>query len=102
MKDRLLLEDLPVDERRAFCQRVLEGLSDLVEGEAQDDLERSARRIMGDRAGFRALCETLAETIDLARECGQEGASAIDEDRFRRCVDHVRQRLREAPGRDES
>lgn len=100
MKDRLLLEDLTADERRAFCRRVLEGLSDLVEGEAHDEFERSARRIMGDRAGFRALCETLAETIDLARECGPEGA--IDDDSFRRCVERVRQRLRDEPGGDDA
>lgn len=93
MKDRRWMEGLLPEERVALCRRILEGLSDLIEGQARHDLEIAADEIMRDRAGFRALCETLSETIDLARECGEPRAGTIDDDRFRRCVDRVRQRL---------
>jgi hypothetical protein len=101
MKDPGVLEELSPEQRRVFCQHVLESLSDLVEGQAHADLARSAQRLLGDRAGFRVLCETLAETIDLARECGEEALARIDDDSFRRCVDRVRGELLGEPRQDE-
>lgn len=98
MKDRRLLEGLPPEEYVALCRRVLEGLSELIEGEAHDDLEITAHELMGDRGGFRALCGTLAETIDLARECGAARTAAVDDASFRRCVELVRERLRQESG----
>ena len=73
-------------------------LSDLVEGEAPEDLCRRIEEVLGDCQALDAYKATLARTIELAGECGRsEPAEALlDEEAFGACVESVRRRLRTA------
>ncbi len=87
---------LPREDRQAFCRQVLDNLSDLVEGEAPEDLCRQVDEILAECQPFVAYRNTLQATIRLlADHAASPSAGAdIDEDRFQACVEKVRRRLR--------
>jgi len=91
------LQAMDPEERIAFCRQVMEGLSDLVEGEAPADFCRRVEEVLGQCQPYLAYRNTLEATIRLARECGEcadRGEdSIVDEERFRACVEQVRRRL---------
>jgi len=87
------LAALPEPERRDFCRRVMESLSDLVDGSAAPDWRDQVEDVLGDANGFQALCDTLKEVVSLARECGDEAAAGVDETALKRAVERVRSRL---------
>ena len=90
---RRRLQELSREERMAFCTEVLDGLSELVEGEAPADLCERVDEILGDCQAYVAYRETLRSTIELAGECRDRGAAARDagDEAFRRCVERVRE-----------
>ena len=95
MKDQLTLSELSARERREFCRRVIEALSELVEGTASPELTAQVETLLSRQTGYRALCQTLADTIGLAAECGECSERLVDEPSFQRAVERVRQRLKD-------
>ena len=98
LKDQDPLRTMEPEERIAFCRQVMEGLSDLVEGEAPADFCQRVEEVLGCCQPFVAYRNTLEATIRLARECGEcadrgDEESIVDEERFRACVEQVRRRL---------
>jgi predicted anti-sigma-YlaC factor YlaD len=91
---------LPAAEREAFCRRVVENLSDLMEGEAPEDLCRRVQEVLADCPPYLALHNTLATTVELLAQCHEPGPEvpALEEAAFRRCVEAARQRLRQEDG----
>jgi hypothetical protein len=89
------LAALSREERLALCREVLENLSGLIEGTAPPDFCERVEEVLGDCQAFHAYRDTLAATIELARECGQHppAGETLDEQAFGRCVEAVRQRL---------
>lgn len=83
------------EERQKFCREVVERLSELVEGEAPEDLEARVREIFGDCDCYAAYRATLGTTIELAHESGQDaaGAASMDDEAFAACVERVRGKL---------
>jgi hypothetical protein len=94
---RSRLQKMSREERTAFCREVLEGLSDLVEGEAPADLCARVDEILGDCQAYAAYRETLRSTIELARGCRDRdpAVGGLDDESYRRCVERVRERLAE-------
>lgn len=86
------LRALSPEERRAFCQEVMERLSDLVEGEAPEDFCTRVEEILGRCQPFLAYRNTLEATIRATHRLGEPGAPAApaDEEAFARCVERVR------------
>ncbi|RMG45171.1 MAG: hypothetical protein D6718_08155 [Acidobacteria bacterium] len=81
-------------ERIAFCRRVMESLSDLVEGEAPPDLCEQVADLLADCQPFHAYKNTLEATIRLLRECGERGpADPGAEDLLERCIERARRRI---------
>lgn len=85
------------ESRRRFCHEVLEGLSDLVEGEAPEDFCRRVDEILGDCRPFQAFRNTFEATVDLTRQLGNGSAlpQGFDEDAYRRCIERARRTLDE-------
>jgi len=83
------------EERLAFCREVVERFSELVEGEAPEQVQARVREVFGDCACYAAYEATLKATIDLARECAdcEPQAEWLDDEAFRACVERVRERL---------
>jgi len=94
MSDMSPLEALSEQERRDLCRRVLEMLSDIVEGEAPMELCEQVAVVFAQEPSFQAIHDSLQATIALAHECGESGERVVDEQRYMACVDRVRQRLR--------
>ena len=90
-KDRLA--SLSPEERHAFCRRVLENLSDIVDGEAPEALCREVDDLLGACRPYIAFRATLEETVRATRDLAAVQPSGIDEERFRRCIDAVREAL---------
>ena len=97
MTEHLPLKKLDREAREAFCSEVIARLSDLVEGEAPDDVRQRIEEMLGDCQAFLAYKATLARTIDLARDCGaaEPPDPLVDDEVFRACVRRVRDRLAE-------
>lgn len=87
------LRAMSAQERLAFCTEVVENLSDLIAGEAAEELCQRVEKILGDCPPYRAFRNTLEETICLLRECGTKSDEGVDEEGFRACVERVRRRL---------
>lgn len=87
------LTTLTEAERRDFCRRVFDSLSDLVDGAATPGWQPRVVEMLGASHDFRALCDTLKEVVTLSRECGDEAAAAIDDAALDRVVRRVRERL---------
>jgi hypothetical protein len=84
--------------RQEFCRRVLESLSDILEGEAPEDFCREVDEVLGECQPYQAFRSTLEETIRLTRGLADgENAHGIDEDAFQKCVEKVRGRLESDP-----
>lgn len=84
------------ESRRRFCREVLESLSDLVEGEAEEDFCRRVDEILGDCQPFQAFRNTFEATIDLTRQLGGDALPCgFDEDGYRRCIERARRSLGE-------
>ena len=82
------------ERRQEFCRQVLESLSDLIEGEAPEELCREVDRVLGDCRPFLAFRSTLERTIRLTGELREpEAATGLDEEAFRGCVERVREKL---------
>jgi hypothetical protein len=94
MDDRHSMAEMSARERREFCSRVIEELSDLVEGSASREFAARVEACLGAEIGYRTLCRTLVDTIGLAAECGECGDRLIDEASFQHCVERARQRLK--------
>jgi len=94
MKAEERLKSLSREERQELCREVVEQLSDYLDGTAQEDFCRRVDEMLEGCQPFEAYRDTLAATIELARECG-EPAAELDEV-YERSVDLVRQRLAEA------
>ena len=88
------LDSLSADQRHEFCRRVLENLSDIVDGEAPDALCREVDDLLGDCRPYIAFRATLEETIRATRELATVEPTGIEEARFQHCIDEVRQALR--------
>ena len=86
------LQALSPEERRAFCQEVMERLSDLVEGEAPEDFCARVEEILGRCQPFLAYRNTLEATIRATHRLGEPGApgAPANEGAFARCVERVR------------
>ncbi|MCB1034741.1 MAG: hypothetical protein KDD47_12995 [Acidobacteria bacterium] len=86
---------LPREERLAFCHRVLGSLSDLVEGEAPEELCREVDEILSECQPYHAYRNTLEATLRLLAEhaASPSAGADIDEQRYRDCVEEVRRRL---------
>lgn len=84
------------ESRQRFCRQVMEGLSDLVEGEAPEDFCRQVDEVLGDCEPYVALRNTLEATIELTRGLGEDDAlpEILDDDAFARCVERVRSGLK--------
>lgn len=89
------LMKLDRDAREKFCSEVIARLSELVEGEAPDDLRQRVEELLGDCQAFHAYKATLASTIELANACGEAEPvePLFDSETFRACVQRVRKRL---------
>ena len=89
------LDEMDPERRREFCREVLESLSELVEGEAPEDLCRRVDDLLGDCQPFQAFRRTFETTIRLSGELGARRSlpESFDEAAFRRCVEGVRSRL---------
>ena len=89
------LETMDPESRREFCRAVLESLSDLVEGEAPEDLCRTVDKLLGDCRPFQAFRNTFEATIRAVGELGREDElpEPFDEAGYRRCVERVRKAL---------
>ncbi|HEX9736487.1 MAG TPA: hypothetical protein VGG06_31365 [Thermoanaerobaculia bacterium] len=85
------------ESRRRFCREVLESLSDLVEGEAPEDLCRRVDELLGDCQPFQAFRNTFAATVELTRRLGHGEAlpRGFDEDIYRRCIERARRAVGE-------
>jgi hypothetical protein len=85
------------ESRRRFCREVLEGLSDLVEGEAPEDFCRRVDEILGDCRPFLAFRRTFEATIRLANRLGEKDDLPVgfDEAAYRGCVERARKSLLE-------
>ncbi len=79
----------------AFCQKVFENLSDIIDGEAPEDFCREVDLLLGDCEAFINYRDSLKVTVDLLRECGQEDPTAplVDEREFASWVERVRERM---------
>ena len=88
------LRSMSREEREELCREVVEQLSDYLDGTAQEDFCRRVDEMLVGCQPFEAYRDTLAATIELARECG-EPAAELD-DAYERSVAFVRQRLAEA------
>lgn len=93
MKQCASLATLTEGERRDFCRRVLDSLSDLVDGTASPGWQQRVATLLGGSHDFRALCDTLKEVVTLSRECGDEAIAAIDDAALERAVRRARERL---------
>lgn len=84
------------EARQRFCRQVMEGLSDLVEGEAPEDFCRQVDEVLGDCEPYLALRNTLQATIELTHSLGEDDAlpEILDDDTFARCVERVRSGLK--------
>lgn len=91
------LAALAPEERVRFCREVVERLSELVEGEAPEELAARVQEIFGDCTCYEAYRATLGTTIELAHESGQDepGAEWMDDEAFAACVERVRDKLGE-------
>lgn len=92
---KIRFDRLDPESRRRFCREVLEGLSDLVEGEAPEDFCRRVDELLGDCQPFQAFRRTFESTIRLANKLGEEDElpEGFDEAAYRRCVERARERL---------
>ena len=89
------LKGLSREERVALCRKVVENLSDYIEGTAPEAFCERVDELLADCQPFEAYRNTLAATIELAGECGgtlPEG-KGLDEAAFGRCVEAVKARL---------
>jgi hypothetical protein len=85
------LKGLSRAQREALCREVLEQLSDYVEGIAPEDFCAKVEEQFAGCQPFDAYCNTLAATIELARDCSDPPVDL--DDAYRRSVEVVRQRL---------
>jgi len=85
--------DLTPDQRAEFCRQVLERFSELVDGEAPEDFCARVEEVLGDCPSFVAFRNTFAVTLREIHACRDDAAAVVDEERFRACVEQVRQRL---------
>lgn len=95
MAARPALERLPPAERADFCREVMERLSDLIEGEAPEELCARVEELLGDCEPFQAYRNTLEETIRLARECARRGPATHETARVEALLEKVKARHRE-------
>ena len=79
------------ENRQQFCRQVLEGLSELVEGDAPEDFCSRVDELLGDCASYLAMRNTLEATIEMTHGLGTE---VLDDDVFARCVERVRSGLK--------
>lgn len=95
MKKKTALESMDPENRRRFCREVLENLSDLVEGDAPEDLCRRVDELLGDCRPFQAFRRTFEATIRLSNRLGEDDnlPEDLDEEPFRRCVERARKGL---------
>jgi len=89
------LMQLDEKSRRAFCREVLERMSELVEGEAEEEFCERVIELLGDCPCYENYQATLNATIQLAQEAAAEDSvtPAFDEERFESCVQRVREQL---------
>lgn len=90
------LASMDPESRQRFCRQVMEGLSDLVEGEAPEDFCRQVDEFLGDCEPYLAMRNTLQATIELTRGLGEDDplSRTLDDDAFARCVERVRSGLK--------
>lgn len=86
------LEAMAPEARRQFCKQVLEGLSDLVDGEAPEDFCTRVDEILGDCRSYLAFRKTFETTIDLTRELAAV-RPRFEEAVYDRCLSKVRRKL---------
>jgi len=90
------IKSLTREERTRLCRDVVEQLSDYIDGTARAEFCRRVEEMLAGCQPFEAYRNTLAATIELARECGEPPAE-IDE-AYERSIEIVRRRLAEARG----
>lgn len=94
MRPENRIKSLSREERARLCREVVEQLSDYIDGTAQADFCRRVEVLLAGCQPFDAYRNTLAATIELARECG-EPAAELDK-AYERSIELVRRRLAEA------
>ena len=77
------------------CREAFERLSEVLDGEAPERICEKVEEMMSKCASFRALCNTLEATRDIARECRESGPAfaSADEQRLEHCIEEVRRKL---------
>ncbi len=91
------LQSLSRAEREELCLEVVEQLSDYLDGTAREDFCRRVEELLEGCQPFEAYRNTLAATIELARQCGEPGEPGDElEAAYERSVAIVRLRLAEA------
>ena len=95
MKRNERLLELDAETRRAFCREVLERMSEIIEGEADEDFCERVIELLGDCPCYENYQATLHATIRLAQDASAQDAVTpnFDEERFDTCVARVREQL---------